>query len=649
MNSLCRAFLVAVFALGACRAGNQAPQQPAAEAGLAPILASPDALDRHSFARPLDARVSHVALDLGIDFDRKRIGGTATLDIDRKPDSKQVLLDDKGLEIHSVTDAAGKKLNWNVGAADKDLGAPLAIELRPDTKRIVIRYDSAPEASALLWLTPEQTAGKKAPFVFSQGEAIDNRTWIPTQDSPAVRQTWEARIRVNKPLTVVMSAPRTAEPTDAGNQRVFSFRMDHSVAPYMIAIAAGDLAFKALGPRTGVWAEPATLPAAAAELSDTEKMVAAAEKLYGPYRWGRYDMLVLPPSYPLGGMENPTLTFLTPTFIAGDRSLNGLVAHELAHSWSGNLVTNANWADSWLNEGTTSYFENRIIEALYGNERAKQEAALSFADMEAAFAEVGANAPDTALHLSDSVAGPDAGQSGIIYDKGAVFLRTVEAIVGRQRFDAWLRRWFDNHAFQPATSAMILADMKVNLVGNDAALAERLQLDRWIYEPGLPENVVRPDPAAFAEVDEAARAYADTRVATTQPDASGIRLNTPERWANWTSAERQRFLAKVPREMAPQELRVLDERLGLSTTGNNEVLFLWLNLALANRYEPAVPLAEQFLATVGRRKFVSPLFETLMGEGAWGQAHAKRIYAKTRAGYHAVTRGTVDKIVLKTG
>jgi aminopeptidase N len=257
--------------------------------------------------------------------------------------------------IKLVADGAGQKLNWTVGAVDKDLGAPLSVELRPDTRKIVIDYESAPEAGALLWLTPEQTVGKKAPFMFSQGEAIENRTWIPTQDSPAIRQTWEARVSVAKPLTVVMSAPRAAEPTDSGDKRIFSFRMEHSVAPYMIAIAAGDLAFKPLGRRTGVWAEPATLPAAANELSDTEKMVDAAEKLYGPYRWGRYDMLVLPPSYPLGGMENPTLTFLTPTFIAGDKSLVSLVAHELSHSWSGNLATNATWNDFWLNEGMTTY------------------------------------------------------------------------------------------------------------------------------------------------------------------------------------------------------------------------------------------------------------------------------------------------------
>jgi hypothetical protein len=365
-------------------------------------------------------------------------------------------------------------------------------------------------------------------------------------------------------------------------------------------------------------------------------MVAAAENLYGPYRWGRYDMIVLPPSFPYGGMENPTLTFLTPTFIAGDRSLNGLVAHELAHSWSGNLVTNANWQDSWLNEGVTSYFENRIVEALYGKRRAQQEAALSYAEMESALEELGPTSPMTALHVPDT-ADSDGGSGGIVYDKGAEFMRTVETIVGRPRFDAWLTSWFDRHAFQPATSAMILADMKANLVGNDPALAQRLMLDEWIYQPGLPANAVRPDPAAFAEVDSAAAAYAQGRAI---PAAA---------WADWTTAERLRFMAEAPKERTSAQLAALDAALKLSGEGNDEVLFAWLQLALANRYEPAIPVAERFLARVGRRKFVQPLFQTLMSEDEWGRSIARRIYAETRSGYHAVTRDGVDRVVLKTG
>ena len=626
--------LALLLATAACTTvpGDRAPSTM-----VAPVLTSADARDPFTFAQPEVARVTHLDLDLALDFVGKNVGGKATLDVLAAPGAQSLVLDSKGLLVSRVTDGAGADLPHTLGKAEEGKGSPLTITLGPggERRRVVIHYIAAPEAEALQWLAPEQTAGKAHPFLFSQGQAILNRTWIPTQDSPGIRQTWRARITAPKPLTVVMSGLRQGKIEDLGDRRAFTYAMDKPVAPYLIAIAAGDIAFRELGPRTGVWAEPALLDAAAHETADTEKMVTAAEKLYGPYRWGRYDMIVLPPAFPYGGMENPTLTFLTPTFIAGDRSLNGLVAHELAHSWSGNLVTNANWADSWLNEGTTSYFENRIIEALYGTKRAQQEAALSFADMEEVLAEEGMTDPETALHLPDGVAGPEAGHSGIIYDKGAVFLRTVETIAGRQRFDAWLRQWFDNHAFQPATSAMILHDLNANLVKGDAALAQRLMLQEWIYRPGLPANVVRPDPAAFAEVDAAAALYGQNAGVPTAA------------WTKWTTAERLRFMAKLPAERSSAQLAALDQALGLSREGNNEVLFAWLKLALANRYEPAVPLAEQFLARVGRRKFVAPLFETLMGEGEWGQAHAKRIYARTRPGYHAVTRGTVDKLVLK--
>jgi leukotriene-A4 hydrolase len=636
-----RRILTPLGLLLATAACSTVPTDRATSTMVAPVLTSADARDPFTYARPEVARVTHAELDLSLDFAGKSVGGTATLDVLAAPGAQELVLDSKGLLVSRVTDALGKDLPHTIGKAEEGKGSPLAIAIGPgpERRRVVIHYNAAPDAEALQWLAPEQTAGKVHPFLLSQGQPTLNRTWIPLQDSPGIRVTWGARIRVPAPLNVVMSGERL--PPDimpaGATHRTFRFRMDKPVPPYLIAIAAGDIDFRELGPRTGVWAEPALLDAAAYETADTEKMVTAAEKLYGPYRWGRYDMIVLPPAFPYGGMENPVMTFLTPTFIAGDRSLNGLVAHELAHSWSGNLVTNANWADSWLNEGTTSYFENRIIEALYGTKRAQQEAALSFADMEAVLADKDVRAQETALHLPDGVAGPEAGHSGIIYDKGAAFFRTVETIAGRERFDAWLRQWFDNHAFQPATSAMLVHDMHRNLIKGDAALAERLMLDQWIYRPGLPGNVARPDPAAFAEVDAAAAGYG---LSNSVPTAA---------WAGWTTVERLRFMAKLPQDRTPSQLAALDQTLGLSRQGNNEILFAWLKLALTNRYEPAVPLAEQFLARVGRRKFVAPLFETLMGEGDWGKAHARRIYGRTRPTYHAVTRGTVDKLVLKTG
>lgn len=602
------------------------------EAQIAPILDTPEARDSASYARPLEARVYHVALDLNVDFDAKRIGGTAMLDIDRKPDAKEIILDDKGLEIESITDGSNEPLQYKVGAADPKLGSPLAVTLRPDTKRLIIKYKSAPDAGALQWLTPEQTAGKTKPYLFSQGQAIENRSWIPTQDSPGIRQSWEATIHVPAGLTAVMSAPKSAEPITQGGESVFSYKMPHSVAPYMIAIGVGDLAFKSLGPRTGVWTEPVMLDRAAAELADTEKMVAAAEKLYGPYRWGRYDLLVLPPAFPYGGMENPTLTFLTPTFIAGDKSLVGLVAHELAHSWSGNLVTNANWADSWLNEGVTSYFENRIMEAIYGPKRAAQEAALSFDEMEKALAEE-KNGPNTQLHLGTKEGVPDGGSSGIIYDKGAVFLRTLEKIVGRDKWDAYLRSYFDRHAFQPMTSARFLADMRENLIKGDKGLEQKLQLDDWVYKPGLPSNVARPDPAAFASVDQAVKAFT----------AGGP---PPAAFNQWTTAEKLRFLNKLPRKMATARLDVLNTSLRLNEAGNNEVLFAWLDLAIRNRFDPAVPALERFLTTQGRRKFVQPLIETLAKDKEWGRPIAVRVYKVARTSYHPITQRDLDQLKL---
>ncbi len=347
---------------------------------ISPILTTADAHDPFTYAEPEVARVTHVALDLALDFKAKRVSGSATLDILAAPGADHVILDSDGLDIASITDASGKKLAFNVGAEQAGKGAPVRIAIPASnvsiTRKIVVAYTTRPGAEALQWLAPEQTAGGTYPYLFSQGQPTLNRTWIPTQDSPGIRQTWEARITAPEPLTVVMSGLRLSqvgEPAGPG-RRAFRFAMDKPVAPYLIAIAAGDLEFRALGPRTGVWTEPSMIERSVAELADTEKMVSAAEALYGPYRWGRYDMVVLPPSFPYGGMENPTLTFLTPTFLAGDKSLIGLVAHELAHSWSGNLVTNANWCDSWINEGVTSYFENRIVEALYGTKRAKQEA-----------------------------------------------------------------------------------------------------------------------------------------------------------------------------------------------------------------------------------------------------------------------------------
>ena len=408
--------------------------------------------------------------------------------------------------------------------------------------------------------------------------------------------------------------------------------MADPVAPYLIAIAAGDLAFQELGERSGVYAEPSMLAAAVSEFEDMEEMIGAAEELYGEYRWGRYDLLVLPPSFPFGGMENPRLTFVTPTILAGDKSLVSLIAHELAHSWSGNLVTNASWDDFWLNEGFTVYFENRIMEAVYGRERAAMLADLGWSDMMGDVEDLGGlTSADTQLHLDLEGRDPDEGMTDIAYEKGAVFLRTVEETVGRARFDEWLRDYFDRNAFQPQTSAGLIADMRANLFEGDEA--DEIGLERWIYEPGLPENAVHVQSNRFRAVDQAIANFAS--------DGEVTVINWPE----WTTQERLRFINGLPRALDTDRLEALESTFNLNTAQNSEIRFAWLMLAIANRYDDARDSTESFLLSMGRRKFVAPLFEALMGEGNWGERQARRIYREARPRYHSITTNTVDETV----
>lgn len=593
-----------------------------------PILTTPEAKDVLSYAVPQVARVTHVDLDLTADFTTHVMRGKATLDILAKPDAREIVLDDNKLVIAGITDAAGKPLKWSVGAHDEYKGAPLTVEIG-NARRIVVTYQSDPGASALGWLPPALTAGKVKPYLYSQGESINNRSWIPTQDSPGIRQSWSARITVPSDLVAVMSAERltpAGEPAAPG-WHSYRFRMDHNVPPYLIALAVGDLKFQPLDARTGVYTEPSMLGRDAAELSDTGKMVDAAEALYGKYRWGRYDVLVLPPSFPFGGMENPTLTFATPTIITGDKSNVDVIAHELAHSWSGNLVTNATWSDSWLNEGFTTYFENRIDEALYGKERAATLADLLWDTLQRDLKE----APDpdaTRLHGK-----PEGTYGELDYSKGSTFLRTIEYAVGRARWDAYLKSYFDRHAFQPQTTAGFLADLRANLIKGDAALEAKLQLDEWAYAPGLPANAVHVQSATLAKIDETLK-----RVNAGAPISS---VDT----AHWSTQEWLRFLNGLPRQQSAARLGEFDRTLGLSASHNAYIRSAWLVLAIANRYDPAVPSIADFLPSVGRGLLIFPVYRALKQQGDWGMPIARRDYAIARKGYHPTVVATLDRLL----
>jgi len=599
----------------------------------APILTTPEARDVWTHAEPEAARVTHVDLNLDVDFASKTLSGVATLDVLAAKGATEIVLDVDDLDIVSVTCPKGKPLPYKIGPRETEIGLGSALTVQFEgNKQILVRYKTKPGASALGWLPPELTAGKQKPYLFSQGQPINNRSWIPTQDSPGIRQTWSATLTVPDGFVAVMSGDRLDGATGKlvpHQKRQFRFKMDRPVPPYLIAFAVGDLAFKATGPRSGVWAEPSQLDAAAHEVADVEKMIDAAQALYGPYRWGRYDMLVLPPSFPYGGMENPTLTFLTPTIITGDRSNTDVVAHELAHSWSGNLVTNATWSDSWLNEGFTTYFENRIMEAVYGKERAAMYADLDWDGLVRDIKDAGGNdAPTTRLHGD-----PGATFGQLDYFKGSTFLRTIEAAVGRAKWDAYLRSYFDRHAFQPQTTAGFLADLRVNLIRGDKALEAKLELDRWTYQAGLPDNAVHVTSATLAAVDAKLSAFnAGGPASAVQP-------------TGWATQQWLRFLNGLPRQQTPARLKELDETLGLSASNNAYVRSAWAELAIANRYEPALPSIEAFVKRVGRGLLIYPIYKDLMAQGDWGKPIAVRFYEGAKAGYHPNAAAGVAKIV----
>lgn len=586
--------------------------------------------DPHTYARPEIAVVKHISLNLSVDFEKQILSGSAKLNIDHASDAKEIILDIRDIKIEKVL-ADNAETTFRLGDTSKIMGNALYVPISSNTKTITVFYSTSPNAAALQWLSPEQTAGGKTPFLFTQSQAILARTWIPIQDSPGIRFTYDATIKVPANLLPVMSAENPQEKNKTG---VYTFNMPQPVPAYLMALSVGDIVFKPLDNRSGVYAEPITIEKAVNEFADLPKMIDAAEKLYGPYAWGRYDVIVLPPSFPFGGMENPRLTFATPTILAGDRSLTSLIAHELAHSWSGNLVTNANWNDFWMNEGFTVYFENRIMEALYGKDFADMQALLGLEDLKETIAELGETNADTHLKLNLEGRDPDDGVSDIAYEKGHFLLLLIEQNIGRVKFDAFLKNYFQGLSFKTITTEQFLKIYQDSIIGNDSALAEKIKIEDWIYKPGLPKNCPAIYSAKFEAVQKDVESWKSGN-----PTSS---LNTK----NYTTNEWLRFMRSLPEKLSHDKMKELDNTFHFSTSGNSEILFAWLLHVISNKYEINYPILKNFLTNVGRRKFVKPLFAELV-KTEDGKILAMEIYKTARPNYHSVTRETIDEILKK--
>jgi leukotriene-A4 hydrolase len=586
---------------------------------------SSDEAEFHSYANLHEIKTTHLDWKANIDFKKKEIRAVANWHIEQIKRTSKLIMDVNSLQIDSVK-SGKRKLNWNYKPLNDLLGGPLTIDITPSDKVISIYYKTKASGRALQWLTPAQTANKKSPYLFTQCQAIMARSIIPCFDVPAQRFTYAADVQTPKGMMALMSADNPKIKSASGK---YHFDMKIPIPSYLFALAVGDIAYQGFDKKCGVYAEPNVLRKAAKELEDMPKMIEAAEKLAGPYGWGRYDVLILPPSFPFGGMENPKLTFATPTILAGDKSLVNLIAHELAHSWSGNTVTNANWDELWINEGFTTYFERRITEATTSKDYVDMLWELSYQDLVADVQDYGAEHPYTALKVNLNNEDPDESFSNVPYEKGAHLLKLMEQTIGRKDFDIFLLKYFKDNAFQPMTTDVLLSYMNDNLFQKDLSVMDKIKLNDWIFKPGIPDNIPRVDRVKFNNIDNLClqlnKSYTNAKEVLSKP------------LINWSTNESLYFLRKITETTNADQMKALDKAFLFTDITNSEIAFQWYFMALKHKYEPTYPKIEVFLNTVGRTKFVRPLYKEMLKGDTEMQARAKRIFASAEKMYHPAT------------
>lgn len=583
-------------------------------------LNSPTLVDNQSFAEINNAKITHLLWDVEVDFEHKLIKGSAEYDFENN-NANSIVFDTDHLIIDSVQ-VQGNSAKWELAPRDSIKGSALRVFVTEVDSVVKIFYKTTPKATALQWLEPSQTHDKKYPFLLTQGQPILTRSYIPIQDTPSIRLTYDAVIKVPKDLMPVMSATNAKEKNQTG---VYHLEMDQPIAPYLIALAVGDIHYKAIDQRTGVYAEQGLLSQASWELAQLDTMLQAAEELYGPYPWKQYDVLILPPSFPFGGMENPRLTFATPTILVGDRSLTNLIAHELAHSWSGNLVTNATWDDFWLNEGFTVYFERRIMEKVFGKDYADMISVNGYQDLQTSMNLIDNHFTSLYVDLQDR--NPDDAFSDVPYDKGYLFLKMLEDRYTRDTFDIFVQKYFADNAFQTMTTTSFVEYLKENLTNGQDDF-----IQNWIYDTGWPMEFQKPTSLLLDQVD--LQYKEDVDLFAKEGDLQ-------KRSTNWSTNQFVHYIRQIdPQSLTKEDLAKMDQLYDFTNSQNAEIQCAWFEKAFLLHYDVVNENATGFMTRVGRRKFLEPLYLALVNSGQLDLAN--QIYAQARDNYHFIARQTID-------
>ncbi|EGD76915.1 hypothetical protein PTSG_12699 [Salpingoeca rosetta] len=585
-----------------------------------------------------DAACTHFSLDLTIDFAAKTISGSTTLTVEiRGDDVRELHLDGKDLSIDATTLAdSGERLDLVEKATplgmDYTIHLPAGLE-KGSSVKVKLVYSTSPLASGVQWLRPEQTAVKEHPFMFTQCQAIHARSLMPCQDTPAFKCTYDATMRTPKGLRALMSAKLVDENLNAGdNISLFKFEQKTAIPTYLLAIVAGSLFSRDLSERCRVWGEQGTVDKAAYEFEEVEKMLGAAEELLGPYVWERYDMVVLPPSFPYGGMENPMLTFLTPTLLAGDRSLVNVVVHEIVHSWTGNLVTSSTWEHFWLNEGFTVFCERKILGRLEGRLERHLAAYEGLNALRDSVEHFGEDSPYTALCPKfDGSLDPDDVFSSVPYEKGSNFLFYLESIVGEEAMNDFLKKYVIRFSHKSITTDDF-QKFFTEFFADKAEALKQVQWEEWYNRPGMPIVKNKFDDTLVTKATNAA----DEFIAKT--DFEGFTFD----YGFSTMQEIVFYDHLLQKQSVPAAPIKFLMKSRFPNTSNAELRFRILSLCMKANLTEFNKQVIDFLTSQGRMKFVRPLFR-LFAKVPGNAYKATEVFKAHRSQYHNIAAAMLAK------